>query len=57
MARFCSGGECMRRDLEEELELLRALMELLMEMPIKHPQQATRRDILYRRCQQFGIVA
>ena len=45
--------------LEAEVEGLRNvaadLMDLVNEMPIKHPQQVTRRKILAGQCRQFGV--
>lgn len=45
---------------EAENERLRNLaadlMDLVSEMPIKHPQQSTRRKILRGQCEQFGIT-
>ncbi len=37
-------------------DLAADLMELVDGMPIRHPQQATRRDILRGQCRQFGAL-
>jgi len=45
--------ESLELDIDRLQNLAADLMDLADEMPIKHPQQAIRRDVLRNQCRQF----